>query len=406
MFHFIAGAPEGGTFDGQLVAESEADALWQLRQAGYLPLRVQVAPIRRSILDLEISLGNPKLLRVAECENFCRELAILLSSGMELNEALSILTPSLRTGSRLHRLCLSTQQWLRMGSSFSAAIDRTGFVSPPDLIPIIRAGEETGTLPVALTLLAETYRESSGFSRMFVGALIYPGLLLTTAVAAIAIIAFLVAPTLVGLFDSMDRPVPGVIATLDAAAKLVGSNLPLFGFAAIGLMLGGAALVGNRQFRRGVRNVAFQVPVLGSALAWSAGRRFALTLRLYLVSNVALATALPSAFTAAGFPHRQRRAAALADEIRRGGRLSAALEKISVMPAKLIHLVRVGEGSGRLNETLAAIADEARFRFEKQVALVSSLLAPVLIVVVGTIVGAIIFTVFTALLEVNDIAAL
>jgi general secretion pathway protein F len=402
-YYFRAGAPEGGVFSGRLEAASEADAISQLRHRGYLPLRVHTSPLRQSFLDREISLGAPKRLTEVECEALCRELAILLKAGLELADAVSVMTPSLQKGSRLHAFSLALRQGLRLGRRFSQAVEQTGFRCPSDFLPVIRAGEDSGSLATALTLLANTYAENGRFSRLFVGALIYPAFLLVTAFFVLGIIAFFVAPNLTGLFVSMDRPVPLAIALLDGTASFMAAN-------ALPLMLGGAmlatgmaVLAANRGFRRRIHAIVFRLPLIGSALVWSASRRFAATLQLYIASNVAIASALPNAFIAAGFPDGQRRAAELVDEVRKGGRLSTALEKARIMPAKLIHLVRVGESSGQLLEVLTAVVEESRIRFEKRMTLLSSLLAPSLILVVGVLVGTIIFAVFSALLDVNEL---
>lgn len=403
LFHFRAGVPEGGVFNGSVRANSEQDALAQLRRGGYLPLRISASPIRQSILDHELSFASSKRLSIAECEALCLELSILLKAGLELADAVSVVISSQQKNSKPWRFAVSLRQGLRLGRTLSQAAQLSEFELPSDLVPVIRAGEESGNLASALTLLAATYADRAKFSRLFVGALTYPAFLFGAAMMVLGVIAFFVAPSLANLFSSMDRPVPLPIAVLQAASSWLSSNATIVIVLATVLALIVASLISRPAGQSAVRAFAFRLPIVGSALNWSASRRFATTLHLYVASNVAIASALPNAFIAAGFPNAGRRGLELSDEVRKGGLLSAAVAKAG-MPPKLVQLLRVGESSGRLPEVLTAIVDEAKIRFERRMALLSSLLAPSLILVVGGFVGAIIFAVFSALLEINQVA--
>jgi general secretion pathway protein F len=403
LFHFRAGAPEGGVFNGTVRASSEQDALTQLRRGGYAPLRISAAPIRQSVLDRELTFASGKRLTIAECEALCLELSILLKAGLELADAVAVVTSSQQKNGRPWRFAVALRQGLRLGRTLSQAAELSGFGLPADFVPVIKAGEDSGSLSRGLELLASAYADRSKFSRVFVSALTYPAFLLAAAVMVLGVIAFFVAPSLANLFVSMDRPVPLSIAVLHAASAWLAANTAAVTIAGTVLVLGGALFVSRPAGRGAMQAIGFRLPIIGSALTWSASRRFATTLQLYVASNVAIATALPNAFVAAGFPNARRRGIELADEVRRGGLLSAAVAKTG-MPHKFVQLLRVGESSGRLPEVLAAIVDEARVRFEQRMALLSALLAPSLILLVGAFVGTVIFSVFSALLEINQVA--
>jgi len=320
-FYYRAGAPEGGVLDGSLVADDEAAALAQLRQAGFQPLRIDTKVIGQSLLEREVGWASSKVLNNAACEELCRELALLLGSGIALVEAVGLMSGSLRKGSQLHRLSQRLRQGLRLGHSLSGAIQQSGFVFPSDFVPVIAAGETSGSLVEALKMLALTYRDSGRFSRVFLGALIYPVFLLFVAFATLGIIAFFVAPNLTGMFVSMDKPVPLVISTLSTASSFLAQNWVLLAAAVGAVIVLLATLFSNEGFRTGVRRLMFRLPGIGSALAWSATQKFASTLRLYMASNVPIASALPNAFVASGFPGAKRIATMIGDEVRKGSRI-------------------------------------------------------------------------------------
>jgi type II secretory pathway component PulF len=404
-FHFKAGTPEGELFVGSLAALSEGEALGVLRKGGYQPLQIGRSPIRQPFLMREVSFGGERRLTLTDCESFCRELELLLAAGIDLLDALSLFIGSLPTKSRRRRFSIAIRHWLRMGNSLSQSIVQSNWTCPADFVPVIKAGEETGTLPAAFGTLAKTYGENLRFARLFAGALTYPAFLLITAFAVLVVIALFVAPNLATLFASMERPAPAMIAFLSAAPAQIAGNPGLAVAGAVALAAVGVLVATSKAIRNGLRQLAFATPLLGEVLVWTASRRLATTLRLYLLSNVGIATALPSALAAAAFPATKYGTAALTDAVRRGGRLFAAVEQHARLPDKVVHLLRIGETSGRLPEALAAIAEEASLRVEKSTARLSALLAPVLIVIVGTIIGSIVLSVFTALLDVNDLVA-
>jgi general secretion pathway protein F len=403
VFHFRAGAPEGGIFSGSMRASSEQDALAQLRRSGYQPLRVSLVPIRQSILDHELTFAAAKRVSIAECEALCVELSILLKAGLELADAVAVVISSRKRKTRPWRFAQSLRQGLRLGRTLSQATKLSEFELPSDFVPVIRAGEDSGGLPRALELLAATYADRAKFSRVFVGALTYPAFLLGAALLVLGVIAFFVAPSLAALFASMDRPVPLPIAVLHGAATWLTANALVASVIGGALVLGAILLFSRPAGRNVVRAFAFRLPVVGSALTWSASRRFATTLQLYVANKVAIASALPNAFVAAGFPDAHRRGLDLAEAVRKGGSLSSAVARAG-MPHKLVQLLAVGESSGRLQEVLMAIVEETKIRFERRMALLSSLLAPSLILLVGAFVGTVIFAVFSALLEINQVA--
>ena len=151
-FYFRAGTPEGEVFSGQLHASTADDALLQLRQKGFSPLRLEAKPIQDSWLQKEISLTASRRLAMRDCETFCREFALLLGAGIPAAEALGLMQPSLKRNSPLARFTSSLRQGLRLGKSLSGAISDSGFVVPTDLVPVIRAGEEAGSLATSLTM--------------------------------------------------------------------------------------------------------------------------------------------------------------------------------------------------------------------------------------------------------------
>lgn len=405
VYYFRATGAEGGIVSGQLEAHDHRAAADALVAKGLTPIRVEVGGIKDSLLSRELGIASSKRLTDQDCETFSRELHLLIGSGVNLSDALAVLVATQNKRTRVQKFATAVHRSVRSGRPLSDAVLASGFDLPADFVPVLRAGESSGSLVVPLAMLSESYRATANFARSFSSALVYPAFLLAVALIALGIIAFVVAPTLAELFSSLDKPVPGTIAFLDGAAQVLVSNalLVLVGLAAAAVML--VWLIGRPSVRRFLRALAFRLPIVGPLFIWGATSRFAATLRLYVKSNVPMAKALPGACQASGFPNCGSIGNRVASSLRTGGKLGDALKLIPLLPVSTWQLLNIGESGGRLPEALTAVVAESQHRFETRAALIGSMLAPVLIVLVGGTVGGLVFVVFSALLEVNNIAS-
>jgi type II secretory pathway component PulF len=195
-----------------------------------------------------------------------------------------------------------------------------------------------------------------------------------------------------------------VIAGLWAAADFTAAYpfVPLLAFGAFALGL--VTLATTAGGRAAAAKMMSKVPVVGGILLWSSVGRFASVLRMSLATSVPLPVALERAFAAGGRVN-SRVAADCVAAVRRGSPLHQELTKLRALPAKALHLVSLGERSGTLKEALALLTTEASIQVERRTALVGTLLGPLLIVLVGSLVGAVAFSIFSALMEINSFAS-
>jgi type II secretory pathway component PulF len=402
IFHFKATAPEGGTTTGRIDASSKAEAMAKLSARGFRPLRLSEGNIQESFWHRELVWG--RRLSIAGCQSFCGEMGVLVAAGMEVVDALGVLIESLPKPSRIHRLCQSTRQSVRLGHPFSTALRLSGFAFPPDFLTLIAVGEDTASLDKTLAALARSYREKLEFEKVLIGAVSYPILLLFVACLVILLLTLFVAPNLAALFQSLDRPVPVVVGIMMSTSQFLQNNIavlaPILGIA-IGLIIISLRI---KSVRESLRYGLFRSPVLGEGLKWSSTQRLASTLQLHLARQSPFSVAVPSALIASGFPGATKLAAESAALIRQGKGLSQVLAAVRLIPAKAVRIIAVGEAGGRLNDVLEIVAQEARLSFERRMTLFSSLLSPVLILVVGVLVGSMIFGVFSALMDINAVA--
>lgn len=402
-FHFKAALADGSVTTGQIDAVDHQHALTLLRQSGIRPIRLQPRPLAESWLHRDIGWLGSKTLSARDCGQFCGELRILLEAGLELREALESTLTSTSKTAKLPRFAASVLQRIKLGKGFSTAVEEAGFHLPTDVVPVLKAGEEAGALTISLGALSEALKQRGKLSADILSAMAYPIFLLAVVCVVLGILATFVAPALGRLFVSMDRPPPVVISLLWRASDFAAQNLVAIAVGVALILTLAVVALRSTPGRSVVTIVAKRLPLIGGILTWSAAARFASALKLSVVTNVATALALERALASAGVsPPAISRSVGL---VRQGSTLQQAVGSLRFLPPKAMHLLAVGEKGGRLAEVLQVIVEEARDQSERRTALIGALLGPALIVLVGAVVGLTVFSIFSALMEVNSFAS-
>jgi type II secretory pathway component PulF len=401
-FYIRAMTPERTLFAGEIDARDETDAGDLLRQRGYTLLELSANPLKSGLLQREVQLPGADRLSLKGSEQLCRELGQLHAAGVPTSRALSLLAEAAPKGTRMRRLADRAGHGLRLGSSLSRALGTSGFRFPPDLLPSLEAGERSGEVGPVLSRLAETYAEQRKFRGAYVSALAYPTFLVLVALGVLAMIALVVAPNLISVFETLGRPAPGLIAVLGTVGQsVVTAPMPVILGAAVATF-GLLAAAATPAAQLALRQLAFRLPVVGTALRWAATERLSATLAMQLRARTDLPTAVATAFETSNFPHSEKLSRRAIASLQSGDSLARTFARIAIIPARAATMLRIGEETGRLPEMLEAVANESRQNFQARMAALSGLLAPLLILIVGGMIGTIVFSVFSALAEMNN----
>jgi type II secretory pathway component PulF len=401
-FYIRAMTPECTLFAGEIEARDEAAAGDLLRQRGYTLLELSANPLKSGLLQREIRLPGADRLSLKDSEQLCRELGQLHTAGVPTSRALSLLAEAAPKGSRLRLLADRAGHGLRLGFSLSRALATAGYRFPPDLLPSLEAAERSGEVGKVLLRLAEAYAEQRKFRSAYVSALAYPAFLVLVALGVLAMIALVVAPNLISVFETLGRPAPALIAVLGAIGQgVVTAPMPvILGTALAALALLAVAMTPVVQLA--LRQLAFRLPGVGTALRWAATERLSATLAMQLRARTDLPTAVATAFETSNFPHSEKLTQRAIASLQSGDSLARTFARIAIIPARAATMLRIGEETGRLPEMLEAVANESRQNFQTRMAALSGLLAPLLILIVGGMIGTIVFSVFSALAEMNN----
>jgi general secretion pathway protein F len=399
VYLYRAADRRGQTIDGVMEAPDARSVVERLHREAYFPIRVQPHAQRASML----SFGGGARIRQRDLLAMTQQLATLFEAGMPLDRALSILE-ELSPNPRLRVIVADLQRSVRGGSSLSDALAKHHPRPFSRLyINMVRAGEKGGVLEVSLRRLAEFLESRAAFTEAIVSALAYP--LVVTAVGAAAVVFLLtfVIPRFATIFADLRQAIPfstQVLLTVSAVAR---EYWWVAGIAVLGSVLLWRVWTGTPEGRLQWDRTILRVPRVGSLVLKIETARFARTFGTMLKSGVPVLGALAvvgdmmSNQIVAGAVQR------LADSVKRGGTVAAGMQEHAEFPALAVHMVRVGEETGRLEEMLLKTAETFEIDVRTELKRFIGLLEPAIILVMGILVAFIVVAMLMAIFSINEV---
>ncbi|HEU4975972.1 MAG TPA: type II secretion system F family protein [Baekduia sp.] len=387
----------GAKASGEVEAESKQVVAEQLKQRGLIVL--DIADKRGS---KEISLGFLNRIKPTDLTIMTRQLATMVSSGMTILRALYVLEA--QTENKLLADTISAvRKDVEAGLPLSDALERHPKVFNQLFVAMTRAGETGGVLDSSLQRVADQLESADSLRRQVRAAMAYPAVVMGFAfMVLIALVMFLV-PVFVGTFKEFGGDLPAI-------TKLtVGLSNAMTGYW-WAFILGGAGVVyGFRKWKAtpaGVRawdRFKLRIPMkIGDIVQKIALARWSRTLSALVSAGVPLLQALEITGKTAGNWCVETAMNDVIESVRQGGTISAPLKEASVFPGMVSHMVGVGEETGALDTMLSKIADFYEDQVNAAVKQLASILEPVMIVLVGGMVGFIVISMYMPLFKVYD----
>jgi len=400
-FDYKAATPDGKVITGSLTGISRDQVVAQLQSLGKIPIRVdESVPTRQS----RSSHGHLRTRRITDqhISNATRELGILLHAGLPLNQALAILA-ALSEGERMKQLLERVREQVKGGATLADAMQSQEGVFSRFYLNLLRAGEAGGALEVVLERLAEYMDQSREVRDTLLSALIYPAILVIVALASIFILLGYVVPQFTELFEGVGQVLP--LPTRITIA--VGNFLQDYGWVALVLALAAVMLsryqLSQPRSRYQWHARFLKIPLAGSIITKIEVTRFARTLGTLLNNGVPLLKALSIVKDTVNNRVISDGLERVASSLKEGQSLAAPLAEVAHFPALAVHMIRVGEESGRLVEILQQVAQIYERETRTTIKRAMTLLEPVLILVLGVVIAAVIISILMAILSINQL---
>ena len=387
---------EGRRKSGQIVAEDAADASKRLGRQGIFPeevladdrARVTRGGLRQRRLDNDLQAV------------FARQLAVLLSAGLRVDEALSIVRDA-DGGPALSQVTTRAEALVLEGAPLSEALDRGNSGFPPYIISAIRAGEASRDLAGIFETIADHLETRRGDRAALATALIYPAFVAALSLLVCGILMTTVAPEIAAMFEATGQPLPGITVAMLAVTDWIMSNARLLAAVLVALIIGIPLLLRRPAVRDRVHAILLRLPLIGRLRRMEEATQYLRTLALVVASRQPVVEGAKSArdvLTITRFRDESDQATA---KITAGAPLSAALAETSFVPGVARQLVEAGEKSARvaqMTERAAALVETWLVNDRRRLA---ALLDPILMMIIGAFVLTIVLSILLPIFDMQ-----
>jgi general secretion pathway protein F len=401
VFSYRAADRRGQTVDGVMEAPDVRAVIERLHREAYFP--VKVAPQTERSAWWNLSLGFSSGIRSRDLLAMTQQLATLVEAGMPLDRALSILE-ELAPHPRVKVVITDLLHSVRGGASLSDALAKHHPRPFSRLyINMVRAGEKGGVLEATLRRLAEFQESRQAFTEAIVSAMLYPAVITTVGAGAIVFLMTFVIPRFAEIFKDLGQAIPVPTQILLSTSVVMRSYWWVGVLAIGGAILAWRMWTGTAEGRRQWDQFLLRAPLLGPLVIKIETARFTRTLGTMLKSGVPVLGALAVVGDIMSNLIIGQAVGRLADSVKRGGTVAAAMQEHTPFPPLATHMVRVGEETGRLEEMLLKTADTVEGDVRSELKRVIGLLEPAVILAMGVVVAFIVVAMLLAIFSINEI---
>jgi len=393
LFEYTAkNATNGQILKGQMQAQNKDEVIGHIRKNRMILVSVREAP-----KQVRFSLGG-QAIKTRDIVIFTRQFATMINSGLPLVQSLSILANQTENKA-LKEVTKQVVFDVEAGNTLADAFSKHPKAFSGLFVNMVAAGEAGGILDTILLRLAVFLEKNDALVRKVKSAMIYPAVIMSVAAIAIAVLLIFVIPVFQSMFASvqMELPLPTRIV-IGASRFLTG-----YWWAVIGAIGGGAFLLkryyATPEGHRNIDRMMINAPVLGDVIRKSAVSRFTRTLGTLISSGVSILDGLEITAKTAGNQVIHDAVMESRQSIAGGETIAAPLERSKVFPPMVISMIAVGEQTGGLDEMLTKIADFYDEEVDVAVGALLSLMEPVMIVVLGVIVGGMVVAMYLPIFD-------
>ena len=407
-FKFEARDATGKVVKGAVKADSQADVLADLRRRNLTPLDVSKSGGLADLFGRGSGGGTKRRgtakrasAKKGELEVFTRQLSTMLGAGIPMLEALEILTDQAESPG--FHFCLNkVVEDIRSGSDLSKALEPHKKVFSHIYVSMIRAGEVSGQIDIILTRLAEYLEAAAHLRNEIKSAMTYPVISLVLVIGIASFLMIGIVPSFKPVFESLEVELPGLtVLIMDIAFFMRDYWYVIFG-GMFGAFLGLKAVCKTPKGAYAKDMVLLRVPVFGVLFKKVALSRFARTFSTLVKSGVPILGAMEIVSDTAGNLVISRIVDTAKDSVRNGDSLSEPFMKSTVFPPMVVKMMAIGERSGALDALLEKIAEFYDQQVEAEVKGLTSMIEPIMIAVMGVIVGGIVLAVFLPIFKLQE----
>ena len=396
---------EGKQIFGVIAADNQALALNDIRSLGLFPTNVREATKGDERRAARKKKGIDELyfggVKTKELVVMTRQLSTLIDAGLPLLRSVNVLIAQLKP-CKLRDILREVASDVQSGSTFAEALAKHPKQFDRLYVNMVRAGEVGGLLETVLQRLAIFMERREALKRRVKGALIYPIAVILIAGGIVSFLLLKVVPVFADIFTEFGGDLPAPTKVLIAAGDFMIYKWWILLTAICWTIIGLKLAMRSKQIKRVFDRIILKVPLIGDLVTKVAVARFARTLGTLITSGVPILQALKITRETIGNEVIQNAVDTVHESVKEGDTIAAPLDKSKVFPPMVVNMIDVGEETGSLDAMLVKVADIYDAEVENAVDAMLSLLEPLIIIVLGGIIGFIVVALYLPIFTLGD----
>ena len=385
---------KGNRLKGRSLAVTENEVRAELRRQGVVPVRVKK--------ERKLFGGGGKITPL-DIAVFSRQLATMLAAGIPLVQAFEIVGVG-HDKPAMQKLILDVKADIESGTSLHEALVKHPLYFDDLYVNLVEAGEQAGALESLLDKVATYKEKTEALKKKIKKALFYPAAVLGVAIIVTLILLLFVIPQFEELFKGFGADLPAFTRMVIDVSRFVQDQGWWMGMlVAAGVFAFGYFHKRSRAMRQVIDRIMLKLPILGPILVKAAIARYARTLSTMFSAGVPLVEAMDSVAGATGNIVYEEAVYRMRDEVATGLRLQRAMETTGLFPNMVVQMIAVGEESGSLDEMSAKVADFYELEVDAAVDSLSSLLEPLIMVILGGLVGSLVVAMYLPIFKLGAV---
>ncbi len=383
-FKYTALDTRGKKIKGTLSATSAANASDILKERKFFPVTINEATSKdnkEGVFDRFARINNK------DFSVFCRQFYAMLNAGIPIINCLDIVQQQ-TLKKRFKNIIADLYEQLQKGYTFSEALKQHADIFPNIMISMVEAGEVSGNLDLIMERLSIHFEKEYRIDNKIRSAMAYPAVLAIVTVGVIVFMLLVVMPTFIGMFQSSGVALPAPTRVLLAISDFLKTRWYVV---LAGLLIAAFLILRSRQNEKTRlaqdKFILKRMPILRDINTKIVSSRFTRTMSTLIGSGVELLTAIEITSRVTGNKHVEKVLAQVAEDVKKGVGMSEPLKHYGVFPPMIPSMIRIGEDSGSLDNILDKTADFYDDELETAIQKLTSLIEPLMIVLMGGIIG-------------------
>ena len=398
VYNYKAINDKGESVKGVISAESVKIASDKLRKGGvYLSSIKEAAGSRRSSISLPWTGVSTSELAVTT-----RQFSTLVSSGLPLETSLVALYEQ-TDDQKLKEILSQVRSRVSEGSSLHVALEEHKNVFSDLYVSMVRAGEASGTLDVVLDRLADFLEKQQELTSKIRGAMIYPAIMFIVGLGVLVFMMTFVIPKVADIFEASNKALPFVTVVLIGASDFLRENFALILVFMAVVLFFARRYVKTPSGKKVYDRLSLRVPVFGKMSSKVMISRFTRTLSTLLSSGIPLLESVKVSESVLGNSVYIENIKDVRAKVAEGAAFGSCLGQTGIFPPLVVRMVSVGEEAGKMEDMLSKVADMYDTEVDGMLSTLTSLLEPVMILIMGVVMGFIVFAILLPVLNLTSV---